>query len=160
MILEKKDALGRDIGANHIVLTDIDFERRLRIFDPNLRLIFNKSKERWVILEKRLDGMYNTVFALEDRDGNSMPPGEWVLNKLLVFKHNADMIRGDPNGFWKDWDYYKEHRDAVSERSIRDDSIHRIVDDILTWRKAIRKAQGLPVGDVTAGYRKVGSKYG
>jgi hypothetical protein len=159
MDLNQKDALGRDLGKNFLLLTDLNFEKRLKLFDPNLRLAFHKKKQRWMILEKRFDGLWNLLMTLEDDQGNAKAPGDWAINQLAVWRQNYEVRRGMGEDRW--WQELEKYCDVVQEEREAVLSVEnqlRVIDSINLWRKGFRGLQNLPQSDVVAGYPKVNVK--
>ena len=153
----EKDRLGGIAGEKYsLVLYDPVFERRLKQFDPNLRLRFNRFNERWYVLEKALIGSgYNIILKCEDDKGNPKPVGEWLFNKLFVMRHNYDELRRNPNQWWNNFEYQVEKEQEEIAQKGHVEQKARLIDDVNQWRKAYRDFVDLPKSDVTAGYPKV-----
>lgn len=133
------------------------FERRLKQFDPRLKLMFDQQSKRWVILEQSYDNSgWNCILKAEDKNGNEKPLGEWVFNVLYVKRHNWEEKQRMGASRWLEELKYKANKFKEKERSsISDDHQAMLRDDVMQWRKASKELQGLPVSDATAGYRKV-----
>ncbi|OQA61432.1 MAG: hypothetical protein BWY41_00112 [Candidatus Atribacteria bacterium ADurb.Bin276] len=152
------DRAGNLIGETYsLILQDPFFENKLRNFDPNLRLTFDQIQKKWVVLEAAPDGSgWNVILACEDEDGNPKAPGEWVLNRLYVYRQRYEAKREMGIDEWfkrlkSDLDAYVEKK----EQQISDDHQAMLREDVVQWRKAAKELEGLPVSDATAGYRKV-----
>lgn len=140
------------------LLTDPAFEARLKTFDPNLELVFDQTRERWMVLEKALDGSgtYNIIIIAEDKDKQPKPLGEWVFNTLYVYRQRYDeKVRVGVDNWLNGLADEAKRQKAEMEEKASQDNVDRIKDDITSWRKASKEIQGLPVSDVTAGYRKI-----
>ena len=160
--MKNEDQLGRKFGETYsLILTDPTFESRLRSFDPNLKLMFDQIRKKWVILEWALDNSgWNILLTAEDDKKQPKALGEWVFNKLYVWRHNAELRNKDPHQFFKDakwnaeWDESKiETQSSIDHQNILKDERHE-------WRKANRELKNQPVSDATAGYPKHNYKNG
>lgn len=139
-----------------MILTDPSFERRLKAFDPNLKLLFDQNRRRWRILEWAPDGSgWNLLMSAEDDEGNPKPLGEWIFNKLFVWRHNAELRNKNPNQFFTDLQSIADRQKMEAETKASINHQHRLLDDINDWRRVSRELKGMPKSDVTAGYRKI-----
>lgn len=158
--LEEKDFWGVPLGERFILsLNDLDFERKLKAFDRNLKLLFNKKKQRWAIVEKRQDGSgWNILFCLEDRGGEPKGLGDWVINKLIVMRANYEAKRRNADQFEKLLENAESDFKSGELKKTHQENRLRIVDDINVFRKAYKNLMNEPISDVTAGYPKANYK--
>jgi len=118
--------------------------------------MFDQKDRRWVILEWAYDNSgWNVILKAEDKEGNPMPLGDWVFNKLFVFRQQYLDKREKGVAKWlgdlkDECDTYK----AEQARKSSDNRQHKILDDINDWRRGARELDNLPKSDVTAGYPK------
>lgn len=153
-----QDRAGQLIGETYsTVLQDPFFERKLKGFDPNLRLVFDQIRKKWVVLEAALDGSgWNIILTCEDEKGNSKAPGEWVMNRLFVYRQRYEEKQRMGVDNW--FERLKSDLDAhvaKEEQKISDEYQARLREDVVQWRKAAKELDNLPPSDATAGYRKV-----
>lgn len=149
------DTYGRKTDEIYTVIADPTFERRLKEFDSNLKLMFDQESKRWVILEWAYDNSgWNIILKCEDKEGNPKPLGDWVFNKLFVFRQAwiAKMDKGPDK--WLD-DLVAECKDIKQEQEQKSAVARQdaILDDITEWKKAAREFDGGCANDVTAGYQ-------
>ncbi len=139
-----------------MILTDPYFENRLKMFDPSLRLIFDQTKRRWTILEKAHDNSgWNCILVAEDSRGEPKPLGEWVFNRLFVYRNNYEAKRdGRVDNWLKRFQYEEELQKQKIQQALADDSEAGIREDISQWRKELSGFLGKPRSDAIAGYRK------
>jgi len=158
---QDRDALGKVIGDKYcLILTDLNFERKLKAFDPCLKLAFNKIDKRWCILERReRQTRWNILFKCEDREGNAKPVGDWVLNKLFVMRNNHHEFLRKGDQFWDDMDARNEMVRETARIKSHHNGRLKLIDDVNLYRKAYREMNNMPTSDVTAGYPKKGHKY-
>lgn len=150
------DTYGQRTDDIYTIISDPTFERRLRDFDPRLKLMFDQKEKRWVILEWAYDNSgWNVILKAEDNNGNPRPLGEWVFNKLFVFRQQwlakADM------GVDRWMDSLKQQSEdykAEKAKKLSETQQDKIKDDINDWRKGARELDNRPTSDVTAGYPK------
>lgn len=151
------DTYGRPLGEAYQVISDVSFERRLKSFDPRLKLMFDQQTKRWVILERAYDNSgWNCILKAQNKDGSERPLGEWVFNTLFVKRQNWETAAKRGAAQWVD--QLKDELDRKNEksrRSLSDDNQALLREDVMQWRKAARELHNLPTSDVTAGYRKV-----
>lgn len=143
---EKIDQLGRRLDQRYsTILTDPSFERRLKAFDKNLRLMFDQHSKRWIILEWAIDHSgWNIIIKAEDSDGNAKPLGDWVFNQLYVYNHRyQDKIR-NPAQFFKSLIYEETRQQEAIEKKNSDDFKGVVLDDINFWRKLSKERRYLP----------------
>lgn len=151
------DTYGQRIDQAYLVITDPFFERRLKAFDPALKLSFDQMSKRWVILEKAPDGSgFNCIIKAEYPDKTERPLGEWVFEKLHKYRQIYELKVKMGASQWLD----DLKRQALENRQKEEEKIsleHQalIRDDLISWRKASRELQNMPTSDITAGYRKV-----
>jgi len=153
------DETGRRIDATYKIISH-DFERRLKQFDPRLKLVFDQGRDRWVILEQAYDNSgWNIIITAEDNDGNPQPLGEWVFNKLWVYRQRwaAKQRMGTDKWLDKLANEAKAQKDKM-QADASDENRAMIRDDITQWRKAAREVAGDPASDAKAGYRKTTTK--
>lgn len=153
----KQDRLGQKFGKEYsTILADPYFEARLKSFDPNLKLMFDQHKKKWIVLEWALDNSgWNLILTCEDKEGNPKPVGDWILNKLYVQRHNAEERRRNPQQYFDDLMYKAEYEKNKIEESAHSEQRAKLIDDIISWRKVDNQLNNRPVSDVTAGYPKV-----
>lgn len=161
MDVRNQDRLGRKFGETYsLILTDLNFEKRLKHFDPNLKLMFNKVEKKWVILEWAPDGSgWNILFKCEDDQKKPKGVGEWVFNKLFVMRNNYEYRKSNPDRFFDDLLYYGEKKEEERELKASEEHKSKLLDDRNLWRKAARELRNEAPADVTAGYPKKGKKY-
>jgi len=153
-----QDGAGNLIGKTYsLILQDPFFERKLKSFDPNLRLSFDQVRRKWVVLEAAPDRSgWNIIITCEDDSGNPKAPGEWVLNRLFVYRQRYEAKKQVGVDEW--FKRLKAQADANvlnEEEKISDDHRARLREDVVQWRKAAKELDNLPASDATAGYRKV-----
>ncbi len=139
------------------ILADNSFEQRLKCFDPNLKLVFDNTRQRWTILEWALDNSgWNIVMRAQDDEGNPKPLGEWMLNQLYVWRHNNSRQRDVGIIQWeKESDYEMEKQKAAILAGHSREFRGRIVDNINQFRRGHKEMINESTADVTAGYPKV-----
>ena len=152
------DTFGHKISESYTrVLVDPFFERRLKLFDPNLCLMFHRFRERWMVLEKSPAGVgYNIIIVAEHPDTkHPRPLGDWVFEKLYKYRqmHDLKMKRG-VNNWFKDLESQAFSQKNEIEQKISSDHQDMIKDDLLQWKKISKEYQNLPVSDAKAGYPK------
>lgn len=150
------DTYGQQTDEIYTIISDPTFERRLKQFDPRLKLMFDQQAKRWVILEWAYDNSgWNIILKAEDREGKPMPLGDWVFNKLFVFRQQwlAKAEKGVDR--WLE-DMKEECEDIKAEqaRKASENQQNKILDDINDWRRGARELDNRPKSDVTAGYPK------
>lgn len=152
-----QDVLGRKFGDRYsLILTDPNFERRLRAFDPNLKLMFDQVKKRWTVLEWAPDNSgWNIILVAEDNDERAKALGDWIFNRLYVYRHRYEARRQDPNSFFRGLMDETDRQQTEIDRKSSDDHKHILKDDISQWRKASKELRNRPVSDAVAGYRKI-----
>lgn len=130
------------------------WESQLQDFDPNLKLLLDKDRKRWVIAEFMPGNAYpNILFYLEDEKGNEKPFGPWVLNKLFVkqqrwLAYQRGGGKPDVDQYLKDMKYQNEKNVEKSEDKNHDERSYQISHDITKWRRAIAEMNNEPVSDV------------
>lgn len=152
------DTYGNNIRERYnLILTEPYFERRLKAFDPNLRLTFDQIKKRWTILEKAYDRAgFNVLIVAEDEQGNPKPLGDWVFNKLFVWRKRweAKAAMGAEK-YWENLVAQAVQQEFEIEARSSDDHQALLREDVTQWKKCSKELQGIPVSDATAGYRKI-----
>ncbi len=139
------------------LLTDPTFEKRLKNFDPRLKLIFDQLKKRWVIVEWALDNSgWNVILTAQHEDGTPKPLGEWVFNCLWVYRqrHEKKQNMGLDNWLHSMRDEADAQRTAIEE-SVSDDHKAMLREDVTQWRKVSKELDNMPPSDATAGYPKI-----
>lgn len=155
-----EDKLGRKFGERYsTILTDPTFERRLKLFDPSLKLMFDQVKKRWRILEWAPDNSGWNILMTAEENGEPRPLGEWVFNTLYVWRHNYNLKRDNPEQYWNDLMHTQKEQVSQLEAKHSDDGKHRILEERNEWRKAARELKNFPKSDVTAGYPKSGKVF-
>jgi hypothetical protein len=150
------DTYGRQVDEVYAIISDPTFERRLKDFDPRLKLMFDQESKRWMILEWAYDNSgWNIILKAEDRDGKPKALGDWVFNKLFVYRQNWLTKAEKGADRWLE-DMAEECRNikAEKERKVSEVGQEKILDDINEWRRGARELDGRPTSDVTAGYPK------
>lgn len=153
------DTLGRPVVQNTMIC-DPSFERRLKDFDPRLKLMFDQATQRWVILEWAYDNSgWNIILKAEDKEGYPKPLGEWVFNKLFAYRQAYELKRSLGPDKW----LTKLAQEAEDQRNEEEDKNakereYKILDDINEWRRGAREFDNRPASDVTAGYQKITPK--
>ena len=154
----KEDVLGNKLGKDYsMILTDPTFERRLKAFDPNLKLLFDQNKKKWTILEYERDNTGKWRILLRSEDDvtkKPIPVGDWIFERLLEFRnmyeHNA--INSDQH--FRDLTYKADMQMVELETKSSINHMHQLLDDRNEWRRAARELKNFPKSDVTAGYPK------
>jgi hypothetical protein len=139
------------------ILLDPWLERRIKAFDANLRLMYDQGRKKWVVLEKALDGSgtFNVILTCEDKDGNARTPGDWILNRLFVYRHNYEEKRRIGVDCWlNNLRSQIDDERQREEQALSDNNQAMLKDDIVQWRKVNREMRNEPTSDVTAGYQK------
>lgn len=151
------DRFGNQFGKDYsLILTDPSFERRLRSFDSNLKLMFDQNKKRWVVLEWAPDGSgWNRILLCEDDFGNPQPVGDWIFGILRDYREQYDLKHKNFNAWWLGLEYQRNQNEINADSSWAKSSREYVKDDMISWKKAYRELNNLPSSDVTAGYRKV-----
>jgi len=153
----KVDALGNEIGRDYsLILTDPYFEKRLKRFDPHLKLTFDQNKKRWMILEYvPAYGNFNILMTAEDEvTKKPIALGDWVFNKLFVWRHNALEKQKNFSAWWDKIRYEEEQQRMAIDMAWSREHQGILADERISWRKAFRELNNLPISDVTAGYPK------
>ena len=141
------------------VLLDPFFEKRLKAFDPNLKLLFDQRSRRWHILVWRMDNSdWQVLIKAEDDNGNPKPLGDWVFNRLYVYRHNWEEKSRNFDVYWKNLIFEEEAQRAQIQRKLSEESQAKLMDDINGWRRAWRELNNEAPADVTAGYPKTQEK--
>lgn len=153
----REDRFGNLFEKDYVtILSDPFLERKLKDFDERLKLVYNKEKDRWVILEWALDNSgWNVIYIFEDDFGNKMPPGEYVLMHLKDMRDNNDALRADVDQYFLNLENKVEDLTFKEEAKIGDLHKHLIREHINPIRKAFRSINNKPTADITAGYRKI-----
>lgn len=157
MELSSIDTYGQRIEENYsVILTDPSFERRLQAFDPNLRLMFDQARKRWIVMEWALDNSgWNCLIIAEDSKGDPKPLGEWVFSKLFVKRHNYELKKQlGADGYFNNLLAQAHEQQEQMAASASDDNQAMIREDITQWRKAAKEIEKGVAADATAGYRK------
>lgn len=156
----RSDRLGRPFGEKYsLILQDPHFERRLKAFDPNLKLVFNQVNKRWVILEWAMDNSgWNVLLTAEDDQKNPLPLGEWIFNKLYVWRHNYLEKRKNPDQWWKNLEIEAEQQQLMMDAASSRSNQAILIDEVNEYRRAARELRNEPTSDVTAGYQKIQPK--
>lgn len=151
------DRFGNEFGKEYTtILTDPAFEMKLKQFDPNLRLFFNKEVKRWVILEWALDcSGWNVIFIFEDDYKHPMPVGDWVFMHLREMRNTNERLRKNPKQFFLDTYNLSDRQFDQEDRRIDDETRHLLREHRNEFRKGWRALNKMPLADVTAGYRKI-----
>lgn len=144
----------QDISGNtySTLLVNPDFERKLRMFDSTLKLMFDQGSRRWCVLEPMANNKWKCLLKSEDKEGNAKPLGDWVINQLFVWRHNAEARNDNPNKFLDGLIWEQEKQRAELERKQSEEHQYRLKHDINDWRRAANELAGKPTSDVTAGY--------
>ena len=152
-----QDTYGQNIESTYLVLGDPTFERRLKQFDPRLKLMFDQNLKRWVVLEEAYDGSgWNCIIKCQNPDKSPRPVGDWVFEKLHKYRqvYEFKVRQGIDNwlhGLRRELEYQQQIESEKASREHQD----MLRDDLTQWRKASKELQGMPANDATAGYRKV-----
>ncbi len=135
------------------ILTDPTFEDRLKRFDPNLKLMFNQATKRWTILENAPDGSgWNIIItAQDDVTKEPKPLGEWIFNRLFVYRERYEARSRDPDKFFLDLLAEEDRQRAEIEAKHLE--MHRDIlkDEHLQFRKAFREMNNSPTERVYYG---------
>lgn len=148
------DTHGRRLNDGYKVLMDPTFEKRLKGFDPNLILLFDQTKQRWVVLEKALDsGCHNIIIVAEDESGNPKPLGDWVFNQLFVYRAKfEEKHRMGADQWIAHLKYQADYENAKSLAKASQTAREMIVDDINVWRRGIAELNNEPTSDIGVHY--------
>ena len=149
---------GSDLERSTILMNPF-FEKRLKNFDPRLKLMFDQSKKRWVVLEWALDDSgWNIVLIAQHDDGTPKALGEWVFNRLWVYRQRHEQKQNMGLDNWmKSMREEAEGQRNTIEEAASDDHQAMLRDDVTQWRKVSKELDGLPPSDAVAGYPKAGS---
>ena len=155
-----QDCLGNKFGDKYsLIITDPTFERRLKMYDPDLKLMFDQFTKRWVILAWREDNTgWQIILRCEDDFGNPMPLGEHVFFQLNWLRENNDQKLKNPDrwydGLLAEGDAYAKKQDDLMAK----ENQYRIITDYAQWDKGFRELRNEPVSDAIAGYPKIKNK--
>lgn len=155
-----EDRLGNKIGETYsTMLVDPYFERRLKSFDSNLKLMFDQIKKRWTILEFAPDGSgWNIIYTAEDDFGNAMPLSDYIFDDLKDMRLKYDLRYKNPNAYFDSLIAESERQKQEIEMKSSIEHRAKLLDDINDWRRANRELNNRPKSDVTAGYNKIKPK--
>ena len=155
---EQFDRAGNRIGERYsTILSDPTLEKRLKNFDPNLKLTFDQTQKKWVVLEWACDNSgWNIILTCEHSDGRPKAPGEWMMNRLWVYRQRYIQKKNMGIDAW----FEKMRLDAAAhvreeEERFSIENQARMRDDVISWKKGARELDNLPISDATAGYRKI-----
>src|SRR6266404_5611701 len=93
------------IGDNGIRTPDPAFVARLRDFDKDLIVFWNKLKKRWVVEQcfRHAGGSEHShlcqrkyVWLVQDADGDMMPLCDKVFDELRLQRHNSETFGSGP----------------------------------------------------------------
>lgn len=148
------DTHGRQLNDGYTILMDPTFENRLKNFDPNLILVFDQIRKRWVVMEKALDGSgHNILIVAEDDHGNPKPLGEWVFNALFVYRaRHEEKHRMGADQWIAQLKHQAEYENAKSAVKASQTAKEMIVDDINVWRRGIAELNNEPTSDIGVHY--------
>lgn len=152
-----KDALGGRPDKDYdLQIVDPNFVNRLKMFDENLKLVFDKRIDKFRILEWAPDGSgWNILLTLEDSEGNPKPMGEWVFNILYVWRKRWEMkMEMGTERFFDQMSYDADNLFEKEKAKVDDLSDEIMKEESLTFDKASREINNLPTSDATAGYAK------
>jgi len=152
-----RDTFGQEIEQTYsVILTDPNFERRLKAFDPRLKLMFDQGSKRWIVLEWAYDNSgWNRILVAEDKEGNPKPLGEWVFNRLFVYRQRYEAKRDIGVDQWfKNLVYEADKEKEKKSENWSDNHQAMLREDITQWRKASKELKNEPIADATAGYPK------
>lgn len=150
-----QDILGNQFGNEYsLIITDFTFEKRLKAYDPNLRLMFDQRLKKWVILEWARDNSgWRILMKCEDDFGTPAAPGEWIFSHLNYMKEKYEKRTKDPNSFIQNMMNQAEDYKEKKQKELSAEAQYQIRHDIILWRKAFAKHQKLPSSDATAGFQ-------
>jgi len=156
----RQDILGNKFGERYsLILTDPTFERRLKMYDPNLKLMFDQFTKRWVILVWREDNSgWQILMRCEDDFGEPMPLGDHVFEHLNWMRRRWEEARKDGNKFYDGLNEQADAYKAKIDKKIAEENQYRIRTDFVQWDKGFRELRNEPKSDATAGYPKVKHK--
>lgn len=149
-----QDILGNKFGERYSTfLVDPAFEARLRLYDPQLKLMFDQVTKRWVILVWAEDNSgWQILMKCEDDFGNPMPLGDHVFTHLNWMRRQYEEKRKSPTVFLDSLiekaEAYKEKR----SKELSEEAQYRVRHDISQWRKAFNNHSKLSPSDAIAGY--------
>jgi hypothetical protein len=151
------DALGNQWGKDYsLLLTDPHLENELKLFDPNLKLMFNQIEKQWVILEWALDHSgWNVIHRCPKNESPNWPA---IKNRLFVMRSNAELRNKNPMEYFENLNRRAEaQKESMLESAADNDRAH-LREDVVQWRKANREMRNQPASDAVAGYPKIASK--
>jgi hypothetical protein len=143
----KTDRIGGEFGKQYsLVVTDPFFERRLKSFDPRLKLMFDQVKRRWTILEWASDNSgWNIILTAEDDVTKEPKPlGEWIFNRLYVYRHRHEEKMKDPDIWFNNLLYEADYQARKIEAKSDEEGKYRLRHDYLQWRKVAKDWRQLP----------------
>lgn len=158
MELSSIDTYGQRINDTYsLILTDPSFEKRLKGFDPNLRLMFDQKRKRWVVNEWALDNSgWNCILIAEDKNGDPEPLGDWIFQALRIKRDAGDRkMEMGANAYFNGLVEKAKYQKMKLAQSASSENVDMIKDDIVSWRKAAKEIEKNIPSDVTAGYRKI-----
>lgn len=156
----KEDILGNKFGERYnTYLVDPAFERKLKAYDPKLKLMFDQFSKRWAILVWREDNSgWQILMKCEDDFGNPMPLGDAVFEHLNWMRQRYNEKHRNADGFYESLlsqaDDYKEKL----QKKIAQENQYKIRTDFTQWRKGFDELNNLPKADAIAGYPKIHQK--
>lgn len=137
------------------ILTDPSFGRRLKAFDKNLELFFDNGKKKWVVMEAVSNGTWNLIVTCEHEDGTPKPVGDWIFNRLFVFRARQEAKQQVGVDTWlKQMRAQVELQDEMEQQKLSDNHQAHLREDVIQWRKGSYEMKGKPKSDAIAGYRK------
>lgn len=123
-------------------IPDAEFAAWLKRFDPDLRIVWNPIRSRWVIMERnRLTGGENCILVWENADKSYRDLDRGIAIRLQGMKDKYNRIIVDPQRYISQLERTAEfqHDDAI--RRVGNDIKAMIVDDIDSWRIGYENAR-------------------
>ena len=139
----------------HIILTDESFERRLRsAFGNHLSIVFDKMRERWVVLEEALDNPaeVNLLLVAEDDFGNPRPLGEWVFHTLRTWQDRADRRRANFNQHILLMDNEEEAQQRLIQQQVDETGEYFHRHNHREWNRIFESLNNNPVSHYVQGH--------
>lgn len=115
---------------------DSAFVAWLHRFDPDLRVRWNPSRQRWVIDERNQQTrLWQCILVWEADDGAFAPLNRDLVLRLELMRAKYQQMIVSPQQYITELVHQAETQRERMERSAADDRRHMIVDDIRWWRK-------------------------
>lgn len=123
-------------------IPDAEFVYWLKKFDPDLRVVWNPVRGRWVIMERnRLTSGENCILVWETEDKGYRDLDRGIAIRLQAMSAKYSQMIVDPQRYITELENKAafQHNDIV--RQVSNDIQGMIVDDIGSWRKAYENSR-------------------